>query len=119
MSPVPLSYRPDATALIVGVGLMGQHMASNILNWLDLKKLVIADHAETIGVGTGQMTLTDFAASVGAASGGAAEVVAETLDVTSEDEVHSLLERHGKVDYLMHTAGISPMPLTPPELLSK
>jgi NAD(P)-dependent dehydrogenase (short-subunit alcohol dehydrogenase family) len=119
MSSVPLSYRSDATVLIVGVGLMGQHMASNILNWLDLRKLVIADHADTISVGGETMALADFAASVGAASDGSAEVVSETIDVTSEDQVRSLFERHGKVDYLMHTAGISPMPLTPPEQLSK
>ncbi len=119
MSPASMSYRSDATALIVGVGLMGQHMASNVLGWLGLKKLVIADHADTILVGTEQTALADFAASVSAANGGKAEVVAEKLDVTSEDEVRSLFERHGKVDYLMHTAGISPSPLTPPEQLTK
>lgn len=123
MSPVPpiaaMSYRSDATVLIVGVGLMGQHMASNVLGWLGLKKLVIADHADTILVGTEQTALADFAASIAAANGGGAEVVAEKLDVTSEDEVRSLFERHGKVDYLMHTAGISPSPLTPPEQLTK
>ncbi|HSM42127.1 MAG TPA: SDR family oxidoreductase, partial [Afifellaceae bacterium] len=83
------------------------------------KKLVIADHADTILVGTEQTALADLAASVSAANGGKAEVVAEKLDVTSEDEVRSLFERHGKIDYLMHTAGISPMPLTPPEKLTK
>ncbi len=119
MSPASMSYRSDATALIVGVGLMGQHMASNVLGWLGLKKLVIADHADTILVGTEQTALADFAASVSAANGGKAEVVAEKLDVTSEDEVRSLFERHGKVDYLMHTAGIAPSPLTPPEKLTK
>lgn len=119
MSYVPYSYRSDATALIVGVGLMGQHMASNILNWLDLKKLVIADHAATITVGSKTMALADFAASISAADGGGAEVAAETVDVTSEEAVRSLFDRHGKVDYLMHTAGIAPMPLTPPEQLTK
>ena len=61
MSPFPFTYRSDATVLIMGVGLMGQHMAANVLNWLDVKKLVIADHADTILVGTEETLLTDFA----------------------------------------------------------
>ncbi len=119
MSPFPLTYKPNATVLIMGVGLMGQHMASNVLSWLDVKKLVIADHAETIRVGTEETALSDFAAAVSAAQSGSAEVVAETVDVTSEEEVQGLIERHGKIDYLMLTAGIAPSPLTPPEQLTK
>ncbi len=119
MNSSPLTYKSDATVLIVGVGLMGQHMASNVLNWLDVKKLVMADHAETILVGTDETRLSDFAASVGARQNASADVIAETVDVTSEEQVKSLLERHGKVDYLMHTAGIAPSPLTPPEQLTK
>ncbi len=119
MSPFPFTYRSDATVLIMGVGLMGQHMASNVLDWLDVKKLVIADHAETIRVGTEETTLTGFATSIGAGHNSGVEVIAETVDVTSEDEVRSLLERCGKVDYLMHTAGIAPSPLTRPEQLTK
>ena len=64
MSLFPFTYKPDATVLVMGIGLMGQHMASNVLSWLDVKKLVIADHAETILSGTEEMTLTDFAASI-------------------------------------------------------
>lgn len=119
MSPFPFTYRSDATVLIMGVGLMGQHMAANVLNWLDVKKLVIADHADTILVGTEETLLTDFAASISADQNAGAEVVAETVDVTSEEQVQSLLQRHGKIDYLMHTAGIAPSPLTPPEQLTK
>ena len=119
MSPFPFTYKPDASVLIMGVGLMGQHMASNILSWLDVKKLVIADHAETIMVGTEETRLSDFAASISASQDSRAEVVAETVDVTSEEEVKGLLDRHGKIDYLMHTAGIAPSPLTPPEQLTK
>ncbi len=119
MSPLPFTYQSQANVLIMGVGLMGQHMASNVLNWLDVKKLVIADHTETIMVGTEQTALTDFAASIASQHDGPAEVVAETVDVTSEEQVKSLLERHGKIDYLMHTAGIAPSPLTPPEQLTK
>ena len=119
MSPFPFTYQPQANVLVMGVGLMGQHMASNILNWLDVKKLVIADHTETIMVGTNQTQLSDFAASVKAQQNSSAEVVAETVDVASEEQVKGLLERHGKIDYLMHTAGIAPNPLTPPEQLTK
>ena len=61
MSPFPFSYKSNATVLVMGVGLMGQHMASNVLNWLDVKKLVIpalrhrvllAPSAEIEGVST-------------------------------------------------------------------
>lgn len=119
MSPFPLTYKSEANVLIMGVGLMGQHMASNVLNWLDVKTLVLADHAETIRLGTEETRLVDFAASVGAGQQGSADVIAETVDVTSEEQVRSLLERHGKIDYLMHTAGIAPSPLTPPEQITK
>ena len=119
MNPVPFTYQPQATVLIMGVGLMGQHMASNVLSWLDVKKLVIADHGDTIMVGTKETQLSDFAASIKAQHDGSAEVIAETVDVTSEEQVKGLLERHGKFDYLMHTAGIAPSPLTPPEQLTK
>ncbi|MEM7425269.1 MAG: SDR family oxidoreductase [Pseudomonadota bacterium] len=119
MSPSPLSYKSDASVLIMGVGVMGQHMASNVLGWLDVRKIVIADHAETIRVGAGEMKLKDFAARISSTQDGSALVAAETVDVTSEDEVRSLMERHGKFDYLMHTAGIAPSPLTPPEQLTK
>ena len=117
MSQPPQTYKPDSTALIIGVGLMGQHMATNILKWLDLKKLVLADHAPTISVGTEKQSLVDFAAEVGAGSN--AEVVAETINITSEDEVSALFSRHSDIDYLQHTAGISPKPLTPPEEMTK
>ena len=119
MSPLPLTYKPQASVLIMGVGLMGQHMACNVLNWLDVKKLVIADHTETIMVGTEPTRISDFAASIAAQHDGTAEVIAETVDVTSEEQVKDLLERHGKIDYFMHTAGIAPSPLTPPEQLTK
>lgn len=119
MSSSPFTYTPDATVLIMGVGLMGQHMAANVADWLDVKKVVMADHAETILVGTEETALSDFAAQIKGEHEGGAEVVAETVDVTSEDEVRGLMERHGKIDYLMHTAGIAPSPLTPPEQLTK
>ena len=119
MTSFPMTYKPDASVFIIGAGLMGQHIASNVLNWLDVKKLVIADHAETILVGKQETTLSDFAASISDGHSGSAEVIAETVDVTSEEQVRSLIERHGKIDYLMLTAGIAPSPLTPPEQLTK
>ena len=63
MTSFPMTYKPDASVFIIGAGLMGQHIASNVLNWLDVKKLVIADHAETILVGKQETTLSDFAAN--------------------------------------------------------
>jgi NAD(P)-dependent dehydrogenase (short-subunit alcohol dehydrogenase family) len=119
MSPFPFTYKSDATVLVMGVGLMGQHMASNVLDWLDVRKLVIADHTEAILVGREKTRLADFADSIGSGQSGSADVIAATVDVTSEEQVGNLLERIGKVDYLMHTAGIAPSPLTPPERLTK
>lgn len=119
MTNQALSYQPDATAMIIGVGLMGQHMASNILNWLDLSKLVLVDHASEISVGKERMQLTDFAASLTADGSKKTEVVAETVNITSVEEVSALFARHPKVNYLQHTAGISPKPLTPPEEMTK
>ena len=103
--------------MIIGVGLMGQHMASNICSWMPIKKLVLVDHADTIRVCTEPTLLADFAKSIG--EGNEVDVVAETINITSEEEVAGLYERHPQVDYLQHTAGISPKPLTPPEQMTK
>lgn len=113
------TYRADAVAMIVGVGLMGQHMASHLQRWMQLKKLILVDHQATIRVGIEPMQLTDFAESVRAATPNGAEVVAETVDITREEDVFALFQRHGQMNYLMHTAGISPKPLTPPEQMTK
>lgn len=115
----PLTYQDDSTAMIIGVGLMGQHLANRVVDWLKLRKLVLVDHADTISVGTGRMALSDFAASVASSSEAKAKVVAETVNIASEREVAELFQRHGNVRYLQHTAGISPKPLTPPEQLTK
>ena len=119
MANTALTYQPDTTAMIIGVGLMGQHMAQNILNWIDLKKLVLVDHADMITFRKDKVLLTDFAQQVKQNSGSNAEVVAETVNITSEQEVGDLFERHPTVNYLQHTAGISPKPLTPPEEMTK
>ncbi len=105
--------------MIIGVGLMGQHMASNVIPWLNLKKLVLVDHSTTIGVGTTKMSLVDYAKSIAQQSSGKAEVVAESVNITSEEAVHELFVRHPGIQYFMHTAGISPKPLTAPEDLTK
>lgn len=118
MSQCPMSYREDTTAMIIGVGLMGQHLAVHLPQWLSLKKLIVVDHAPTIRVGTTECQLTDFAESV-AANGQGVEVVAETVNIASEDEVAALFQKHQDIQYLQHTAGISPCPLTPPEALTK
>ena len=98
---------------------MGQDMAQNILAWLTLKKLVLVDHLADIRVGQEDVPLVDFAATVAKNNPGNAEVVAETVNITSEEEVRGLFERHPGVGFLQHTAGISPKPLTPPEQLTK
>ena len=98
---------------------MGQHMASNVLNWLDVKKLVLSDVTDTILVGRNRTKLTDFAASFSASRKDNVDVIAEITDVTSEEEVGRPLQRHGKIDYLMLTVGIAPSPVTPPEQLTK
>lgn len=103
--------------MIIGVGLMGQHMARNVIQWMGLRKLVLVDHADSIRVGTETKLLSDFAAQLAADS--AVEVVAETLNITSEENVAGLFARHPRIDYFQHTAGISPKPLTPPEQMTK
>jgi NAD(P)-dependent dehydrogenase (short-subunit alcohol dehydrogenase family) len=119
LTTLPLSYENDATAMIIGVGLMGQHMASNVIPWLNLKKLVLVDHSTTIGVGTSKVSLVDYAKSIAEQSNGKAEVVAESVNITSEEAVRDLFLRHPGIQYFMHTAGISPKPLTAPEDLTK
>ncbi len=52
-------------------------------------------------------------------SEGKTEVVAESLNIADESEVAALFQRRRDIDYLQHTAGISPCPLTPPEELDK
>jgi NAD(P)-dependent dehydrogenase (short-subunit alcohol dehydrogenase family) len=113
------TYQTDVTAMIVGVGLMGQHMATHILEWLRLKKLVLVDHQATIRVGTQPVDLAAFAESLLTPNPYGANVVAETVDITSEESVQALFERHHGIAYLQHTAGISPRPLTPPERLTR
>lgn len=119
LATAPLTYHDDSTVLIIGVGLMGQHMASHVLQWLKPKKLILIDHSQTIGVGTTKMALVDFAKGLADANAGATEVVAESVDITSEEAVHGFFSKHPGIHYFMHTAGISPKPLTPPEELTK
>ncbi|MDP6443089.1 MAG: SDR family oxidoreductase [Pirellulaceae bacterium] len=114
-----LTYRPQSNAMIIGVGLMGQHLATHAAQWLDLTKLVLVDHASEIAVGRERIALADFAASIEDSGSGSTKVVAETVNITSEEEVRGLFERHPDIQYLQHTAGISPRPLTPPEQLTK
>lgn len=113
-----LSYDAKPNVMIVGVGLMGQYLASHVGGWLGAAKLVLVDGAEAVNVGGERTALADFAKQVAAANR-SLEVVAETVDVTSEDAVAALFARHGRIRYLQYTAGISPRPLTPPEELSK
>jgi NAD(P)-dependent dehydrogenase (short-subunit alcohol dehydrogenase family) len=118
LSSLPFTFEDDATAMIVGVGLMGQHLAANAADWMKLKRLVLVDHSSKIMVGTEPMLLSDFAASIGSKNP-ACSVHAETLNIADESAVRALFEKYGSVHYLMHTAGISPRPLTAPEDLTK
>ena len=113
-----LSYDKTPNVMIVGVGLMGQSLANHVGEWLGAAKLVLVDGGDTINVAGERTALADFAELIAAANP-SLEVVAETVDVTSEDAVAALFSRHDNVRYLQHTAGISPKPLTPPEELSK
>jgi NAD(P)-dependent dehydrogenase (short-subunit alcohol dehydrogenase family) len=113
-----LSYDKNPNVMIVGVGLMGQYLASRVGTWLGAAKLVLVDGADEINVDGKRTGLSDFARSVAGANP-PLEVVAEAVDVTSEDAVAALFSRHGGIRYLQHTAGISPRPLTPPEELTK
>ncbi len=112
------SYEPRSTALIFGVGLMGQYLASRAPGWLDAAKLVLVDYAADVQVGDTRVPLANFAADI-AQQNPQTQVVAETVDVTSEEQVLALFKKHPGGRYLMYTAGISPAPLTPPEQLSK
>jgi NAD(P)-dependent dehydrogenase (short-subunit alcohol dehydrogenase family) len=113
-----LSYDKSPNVMIVGVGLMGQYLARSVGKWLGAAKLVLVDGASEISVDGKSTALSDFARSVADANP-SREVIAETVDVTSEEAVAALFSRHGGIRYLQHTAGISPKPLTPPEELTK
>ena len=119
MNIAPFTHRENSTVLITGVGLMGQHMARTAIKWLKPKHLVLVDHATEIMVGTEKTLLTDFASSLQNLSEGNTHVMAESLNIANEPEVADLFRRHRNIDYLQHTAGISPCPLTPPEELDK
>ncbi|MCY2975427.1 MAG: SDR family oxidoreductase [Planctomycetota bacterium] len=113
------SFEPNATVLIVGVGLMGQHMAAVVGGVLKPKKILLVDHSTLISVGTEKVSLSDFAKTISEAFEDSIEVIAESMDITDEQAVDDFFARHNQVHYLMHTAGISPKPLTPPEELTK
>jgi NAD(P)-dependent dehydrogenase (short-subunit alcohol dehydrogenase family) len=112
------SYDESPNVMIVGAGLMGQYLASHVGAWLGAARLVLVDGADAVNVGGKRTALSDFARKVAGANP-SLEVVAETVDVTSEDAVAALFARHRDIRYLQHTAGISPRPLTPPEELTK
>ena len=112
-----LTYDTDATALIVGVGLMGQHLARHAPGWLNLRKLILADYGPDVSVAGDRRSLSDFCAEIADECG--IEVVAESVDVASEAAMQALMQRHSSIRYFAFTAGISPKPLTPPEELTK
>lgn len=115
----PFSYQQHASAIIVGVGLMGQHVARNIGPWLELRRLILVDHSPEILVGTERQSLVEFARSIEESSTCGLQVHAEVADITDEESTCELFQRHRDLHYWLHTAGISPRPLTPPEQLTK
>ena len=114
----PLTYEADSTAMVIGVGLMGQYLAKRCPGWLGLSKLILVDYADAVNIGGNEIPLSQYADGI-AMENNNLEVVAETIDITSEEQVQGLFRRHPNVRYYQHTAGISPKPLTPPEELSK
>lgn len=109
----PFTYRGDSSAMVVGVGLMGQHFAATLLRSVALKRLVLVDAKPNIAVGTESVPLVDFANQLSKEHG--IEVASEVIDVTSSEQVGALFQRNRDIGFLQHTAGISPKPLTPPE----
>ena len=93
-----LSYDDNPNVMIVGAGLMGQYLASRVGEWLGAAKLVLVDGADQINVGGEPMALSDFAQPIATANP-SLDVVAETVDVTSEDAVAALFSRHGNIRY--------------------
>jgi len=114
-----LSYDDNATAMIIGTGLMGQHLAKNAAGWLGLHKLIVVDFASSINVNGRQQSIHEFAEDMAADTDHQTQVVAETLDVADETAVSALFERHQNIRYFLYTAGISPSPLVAPENVTK
>jgi hypothetical protein len=56
-----LSYDESPNVMIVGVGLMGQYLASHVGEWLGAARLVLVDGADAINVGGERTALADFA----------------------------------------------------------
>lgn len=98
---------------------MGQYIARNIGNWIDLERLILVDHSPDILVGTERQSLSQFAMSVQHSSQGQLTVQSEVLNVTDEPSTKEFFRRNRGIHYWLHTAGISPRPLTPPEQLTK
>lgn len=98
---------------------MGQFVARNVGNWINLERLILVDHSPEILVGTERQSLRQFAESVQESSQRRLRVQAEVLDVTDEQKVQEFFHRYHDIHYWLHTAGISPRPLTPPEQLTK
>lgn len=119
LHPTPLSYHRDGTALIVGVGLMGQFMARNIGSWMKLKRLILVDSNSEILMGVRRAPLEELAESIRSSNQSPMSVATEVVDVTNEDSTRELMERYSGIHYWMHTAGVSPRPLTPPEQMTK
>ncbi len=100
---------------------MGQFIAEHVADWLPVTRLVLVDCTKSIHVGGRSTELHEYAKAIQQKfpSDRDCEVVAEVVDITDEDATRSLFERHPRIHYLLHTAGISPKPLTPPEQMSK
>ena len=88
------TYQENVAAMIVGVGLMGQHMAQNISRYLQLSKLILVDATPTIRVGTKMEALSDFAQSIAKLQTGGCQVVAETVNITGEAAMNELFRHH-------------------------
>ena len=115
--PSPYTYVEGSTAVLFGVGLMGQHVAAELLRCVPLKRLVLIDRDATLKVGTGQQSLSDFAASLPNPQGTTIET--RNLDVADDEGMARLFAEVKGVNYLVVTTGISPKGLTPPDQLTR
>ena len=112
----PLSYDETPNVMIVGIASCAiPRQPTSASGWRCQARSSSAPAPINVG---GERTALS-GASVDRRANPSLQVVAETVDVTSEAAVAALFARHHNIRYLQHTAGISPRPLTPPEELSK
>ncbi len=110
-----LTFADEAVFAIFGVGVMGQHLAQQVLSSLPVKKLILVDAAPEINVQGSKMALATFASQLENPRN--AEIVTVVGNITDEEAMSAVFKAHKGIHYLALTSGISPKPLTEPEAL--